>query len=175
MHVQCLRRNVYCEEGGSGDVESSESTVGGGAGVEAGEADPPAAAMNREAVVLNPLIFLHSFARFCIKSRSEHLIRAPREHRGTHLCSRTLNLIQKQVQIPKAQLLPEIRIQLPVVPSLVFPRLLGIGVRLVNEEIVGQDVERDAGKVKFKQACCFVSSISDESLVTPVHASNTLS
>jgi len=54
-----------------------------------------------------------------------------------HLCSRTFNLIQEQVQIPKAQLLPEIRIQFPVVPSLVFSRFLSIGVRLVNEEIVG--------------------------------------
>lgn len=59
----------------------------------------------------------------------------------THLCPRGVDLVQEKVEISEAQLLAEVRVQLAIVPSLVLARLLGVGVRLVDEEVVGEDVE----------------------------------
>ena len=85
----------------------------------------------------------------------------------THLGSRAFDLIQERVQVPEAQFLPEVGVQLAVVLPLVFARLFGVGVRLVDQEIVGQDVERDAREVQLEEAGGFVAAVADEPLVAP--------
>lgn len=77
-------------------------------------------------------------------------------------------MIQEEVEVSEAQLLPEVGVELAVVPALVLASLLGVGVRLVDEEVVGEDVEGDPREVQLVEAGCFVSSVSDEALVTPV-------
>jgi hypothetical protein len=85
----------------------------------------------------------------------------------THLGSRAFDLIQERVQVPEAQFFAEVGVQLAVVLPLVFARLFGVGVRLVDQEIVGQDVERDAREVQFEEAGGFVAAVADEPLVAP--------
>lgn len=86
----------------------------------------------------------------------------------THLSLRRIYLIQKHVQVAEAQLLSEIRIQLPIVSPLVLSCLFCVSVTLMDQEIVGKDVKGDTGKVEFEEACSFVSSVTDEALVAPV-------
>lgn len=45
-------------------------------------------------------------------------------------------LRQELVKVPETDLLPEVRVQLAVESPLVVPRLLGIGVRLMHQEIL---------------------------------------
>jgi hypothetical protein len=48
-----------------------------------------------------------------------------------------------------------------------FPRLLSVGVRLVNEEIVGEDVVAHSGEVELEEAGGFVTAVTDETFVAP--------
>ena len=45
-------------------------------------------------------------------------------------------LFQELVEVPETDLLPEVGVQLAVESALVMPRLLGIGVRLMHQEIL---------------------------------------
>ena len=90
---------------------------------------------------------------------------APRN--ATHLCSRRADLIEEEVEVPEAELLAEIGVELPVILALVLPRLLGVGVALVDEEVVWKDVVRDARDVELVEARRLVAAVADEPLVAP--------
>lgn len=87
--------------------------------------------------------------------------------RRTHLCTRRVDLVEEEVEVAEAKLLAKVGVELPVVLALVLPRLLGVGVALVDEEVVWEDVVRDARDVELVEARRLVAPVADEPLVAP--------
>lgn len=100
-------------------------------------------------------------------------------------------MLHEPIEVPEAQLFPELRasreqasqrsldcawdttsthiqVELAVVPSLVLSSQLCVFVTLVDEEVVGEDVEGDSRQIDLVQASCLVGAVADKPLVTTV-------
>lgn len=104
-------------------------------------------------------------------NRSQYAVRR-RGRAAIYFCARRSDLVQEHVEVAETQLFPEVSVQLAVVATLVLARLLGVGVALMDKEVVGEDVVGDARQVQLEQAGCLVAAVADESLVAPASDSS---